>query len=242
MHIRSGFVAGLVSLAMLVCLVGGASAVTPEAALRAGFPQVKSIDSMTPSDIPGVWEVVSGSNVIFYYYPAKDLIIIGDILGKDLKPKSEERKAILAAKAAEAMEKVARELPLDKALKIGEGKHVVIEFTDPDCPFCWKLAEYFTKRPDVTQYVFFSPIKAPGSITKIQFILGAKDKVRAYDSIMLAHEIPETSEPATEATQSLSLEHVALSEKVGIRITPTIFIDGRLVTGTDPRKLDELLR
>ena len=30
-------------------------------------------------------------------------------------------------------------LNLDKALKIGTGKTTIIEFTDPDCPYCRQL-------------------------------------------------------------------------------------------------------
>jgi thiol:disulfide interchange protein DsbC len=37
----------------------------------------------------------------------------------------------------------AETLDLDKALRIGTGKTTVIEFTDPDCPYCRKAYQYF---------------------------------------------------------------------------------------------------
>lgn len=230
-------VATVLSGAALLLLAGvscaSSVAVKPEAALRAAFPEVKA-DAVAPTDIPGLYEVISGPNIL-YYYPAKDLIFVGDIIGKDRKSRTAERKGALAAKAA-------KDLPLDKAVKIGEGKHVVVEFTDPDCPFCRKAAEYFTKRTDVTQYIFFAPIAHPGAITKIQYILGAQNKAEAYDAMMLGQEIPATATPPTDAVKALAEEHMNLARKVGVQGTPTFFIKGQQVMGADVKRLDELLK
>jgi thiol:disulfide interchange protein DsbC len=208
-------------------------AVKVDSSLRAAFPQVQ-FDSITPSEIPGLYEVVSGQNIL-YYYPAKDLIVAGDIFGKDLKNHTAERKGGLAAK-------LVRDFPLDKAVKIGEGKHVVIEFTDPDCPYCRKASEYFTKRTDVTRYVFFAPLAHPAAITKIQYILGAPNKAEAYDQMMLGQEIPASAKPASEEIKALAQEHLALGKKVGLQGTPTFFVDGQQVVGADIHRLDELLK
>jgi thiol:disulfide interchange protein DsbC len=204
-----------------------------EAALRSAFPQVK-FDAMTPSDIPGVYEVAVGQN-IFYFYPDKELILTGEIIGKDLKNRTAERKGALAAKAVQS-------LPLEKAVKVGDGKHVVVEFTDPDCPYCRKAFEYFAKRSDVTQYIFFSALAHPGAITKIEYILGAENKAAAYDAMMLGQEIPADAKPATPATKALAQEHLALARKVGIQGTPTFFVKGQQVIGADQSRLDELLK
>jgi thiol:disulfide interchange protein DsbC len=237
MSFKRGFVASLLSGAVMLGLAGvsfaSSDAVKPEVALRAAFPQVK-FDSLSPAEIPGLYEVVSGQN-IFYYYPAKDLILTGEIIGKDLKSRTAEHKGALASK-------LVKDLPLDKAVKIGEGKHVVIEFTDPDCPYCRKASEYFTKRTDVTRYVFFAPLAHPAAITKIQYILGAANKAEAYDAMMLGQEIPASAKPATEAVKALAQEHLAMARKVGIQGTPTFFVNGEQVVGADSKKLDELLK
>ena len=63
-------------------------------------------------------------------------------------------------------------LDLTKAVKIGNGKTMVIEFTDPDCPFCRKAEAYLQKRTDLTRYIFFIPLKShPASKGKVQYIL-----------------------------------------------------------------------
>src|SRR5574340_1146888 len=46
-------------------------------------------------------------------------------------------------------------LPLDKAIKIGDGGTTVIEITDPDCPFCRRASAYLSAKNDITRYVFF---------------------------------------------------------------------------------------
>ena len=204
-----------------------------EAGFRAAFPQVK-FDSMSPSEIPCLYEVVAGQNVL-YYYPDKNLILVGDVVGPDLKSHTAERRGVLAAKAA-------KDLPLDKAVKIGDGKNVVVEFTDPDCPYCRKAYEYFTKRTDVTQYIFFAPIAHPQAITKVEYILGAANKAQAYDAMMLGQEIPANAKPASQAAKDLAQEHLALARKVGIQGTPTFFINGQQVVGADTKKFDELLK
>jgi thiol:disulfide interchange protein DsbC len=242
MSLRSRLVAFLSAGALLLSLAAVASAapeavkpeaVKPEAALRAAYPQVQ-FDSISPSEIPGLYEVVAGQN-IFYYYPEKDLIIAGEIFGRDLKSRTAERRGELAAK-------VVKTLPLEKAVKVGDGKRVVIEFTDPDCPYCRKASEYFTKRSDVTRYVFFAPIAHPNAITKVEYILGSENPAQAYDAMMLGEEIPKDAKPVTPAIKALAQEHLQLAKKVGIQGTPTFFFDGQQVVGSDTAKFDEMLK
>jgi thiol:disulfide interchange protein DsbC len=237
MSFKRGFVTSLLLVAVSLGIAGVSSAasdaVKPEVALRAAFPQVP-FDTITPSEIPGLYEVVSGQN-IFYYYPEKELILTGEIIGKDLKSRTAEHRGALAAK-------VVKSLPLDKAVKVGDGKKIVIEFTDPDCPYCRKAFEYFSKRSDVTQYVYFAALAHPAAITKIQYILGADNKAQAFDAMMLGQEIPASAKPVSEAIKELAQEHLALAKKVGIQGTPTFYINGEQVVGADIKKMDELLK
>lgn len=241
MWFNKRFFAALLSGAMLLAVAGVSwAAPNPESAFRAAFPQVP-FESMTPTEIPGLYEVVSGQNV-FYYYPDKDLILTGELVGKDLKSRTAERKQALAAVVAAKAVKAAKELPLEKAVKVGEGKQVVIEFTDPDCPYCRKASEYFTKRSDVTRYVFFAPLAHPGAIKKIEYILSAPNKAEAYDAMMLGQEIPASAKPASAEVKQLAQEHLALAKKLGIQGTPTFFVGDQQVIGADTQKLDQLLK
>ncbi|GFO56927.1 protein disulfide-isomerase [Geomonas sp. Red276] len=234
----TGFLCGFLLLAgaALPCAAADTKTDTQkvEASLREAFPQVPTVDAVLPSEIPGVYEIDSGQNV-FYYYPEKQLVIIGEMVGKDLKSKTAERRGALSAR-------LVKDLPLDKAVKVGDGKKTVIEFTDPDCPYCRKAYEYFTKRNDVTQYIFFSPLAHPQAITKVEYILGADNKVQAYDSMMLGQEIPAGAKPPTEAVKALAQEHLALARKMGVQGTPTFYINGQQVVGADTKRFDELLK
>jgi thiol:disulfide interchange protein DsbC len=178
--------------------------------------------------------VVSGTNIL-YFYPEEDLLFVGDIYRKG-------GQSITAAKRQEIASKLVNSLPLDKAVKIGAGPRVVIEFTDPDCPYCKKASEFFKNRTDVTRYVFFAPFAHPQAITKIHYILNARDKAHAY------HEMMENKTPSQppggygEAIKSLAQEHLNLARKVGVQGTPTFFIGGTQVVGADVGQLERLLK
>ena len=152
-----------------------------------------------------------------------------------MKSRTAEHRGALAAK-------LVKTLPLDKAVKVGDGKKIVIEFTDPDCPYCRKAFEYFSKRTDVTQYVFFAALAHPAAITKIQYILGADNKAQAFDAMMLGQEIPATAKPVTESIKMLAQEHLSLAKKMGIQGTPTFYIKDEQVVGADTKKIDDLLK
>ena len=208
-------------------------AVSPEAALRKAFPNV-TIDSIGETAVKGMYEVVSGQNV-FYYYPEKELLFFGDIVTLKGKNLTAEKKGELSAKRVQS-------LPLDKAVKIGNGKAVVIEFTDPDCPYCKKAYEFLKNRTDVTHYLFFSPFAHPAAINKIHYILNAEDKTKAY------HEMFEGGNPVppaagySDAVKKLAQEHMNLARSVGVSGTPTFFINGKQVVGADIQQIEQLLK
>lgn len=244
MSLKRSIVASLLIMSAVLGSAAVSSAASgtakAEASLRAAFPQV-NFDAVTTSEIPGLYQVTSGQN-IFYYYPEKELVVTGEIIGKDLKSRTAEHRQGLQAAAAAKAVKAVQELPLDKAVKIGDGKISVIEFTDPDCPYCRKAFEYFSKRSDVTQYVFFAALAHPAAITKIEYILGADNKAQAFDAMMLGQEIPAGAKPATAAVKALAQEHLAFAKKVGIQGTPTFFIKGQQIVGADTKRMDELLK
>lgn len=135
-------------------------------------------------------------------------------------------------------------LDLSKALVIGNGPKMVIEFTDPDCPFCRKAAAYFNNRRDVTLYIFFTPLAMhPHARQKAQYILSGKDKSRLYHEVMAGavDKAPVHSLTNTPSGIKLLEEQQAIAHKNGIDATPTFMIMGRIVEGFDQHKIEELL-
>ncbi|MBI5656748.1 MAG: DsbC family protein [Geobacter sp.] len=208
-----------------------ALATSPEAALKKAFPEI-TVDSMQKIDVPGWYEVVTGQNVL-YFYPEKDYLFVGEIYGKD-------RQSLTAARKRQLSAKLVKTLPLEKGVKIGSGKNVIIEFTDPDCPYCRKASEFLAKRRDVTRYVFFAPLAHPAAIGKIQHILNARDKARAYEEMMKGATPPQ-GENFPESVKALAQEHLALARKVGVQGTPTFFVNGTEVVGADEKRIEALL-
>lgn len=135
-------------------------------------------------------------------------------------------------------------IDLSKAIVVGNGPKKVIEFTDPDCPFCRKASAYFHNRTDVTRYIFFNPLKMhQNARPKAQYILSGKDKARLYHEVMagMVDRVDINTLPITPAGVKLQEEQHAIAQKTGIDATPTFMIMGRIIEGFDQVKIEELL-
>lgn len=211
----------------------------PESVFKKAFPQLK-LDSMTPSDISGLYEVVSGQN-IFFFYPAKELLLVGEIYTKAGQNLTSEKKRALKAKTQQAALEKLKDLPLDKAVKVGNGPKKVIEFTDPDCPYCRRASEALKGRADITRYVFLTPLAHPNAITKVHYILSATDQEKAYHEMMEGKPVPDGVEFSKEV-QAQAAEFMSLARTLGIDGTPTFYINGQQVVGADMERIRELLK
>ena len=227
------------TLCVLVIITTGASlqAATPEESFRKNFPDIP-VESVTPTDILGVYEIVAGGRIA-YYAPGPEYLIIGEIVTK-------ERKNLTQARTTELQGKKFKDLPLEKAVKIGSGPHTVIEITDPDCPFCRKASDYFATRNDVTRYVFFYPIPAlhPNAAAKVPYILCAIDRAKAYEEAMTGKLDEMKFTPCDDAAAAeLFKTHKESGEKIGGGSigTPLFLIDGQVVKGANIPQIEKIL-
>jgi thiol:disulfide interchange protein DsbC len=134
-------------------------------------------------------------------------------------------------------------LDLDKAVKVGSGPTMVIEFTDPDCPYCRKAEAFFTGKSQVTRYIFFLPLVShPASKGKVQWILSAKDKARAYQQVLAGDFGPKQLAEITPAGIKLQKEHQEIAKLNKMNSTPTFMIYGRIIEGFDQKKLEPLIK
>lgn len=185
-----------------------------ESAFRTAFPKVR-VDAVHPTPVEGLFEVVAGENVL-YFAPATGHLLFGELWSKEGVSLTAARKDHLLA------EKVAR-LPLDRAVKLGDGPTVVIEVTDPDCPFCRMGSDYLKTRNDVTRYVFFQPLPGhPRARAKARYILAASDPASAYAEVF-SGRYDEDPVPEFAPTDRLE-EHLRLVEELGTRGTPHYWI------------------
>jgi thiol:disulfide interchange protein DsbC len=229
--------------AMLLWCVGTANAGSDvEKTFKADFPDI-AFDSINQSPVKGLYEVTEGRR-IYYFAPEEGILIAGQMFDKTKKNLTVNRLEVIAAKFDEDIARKAKDLPLDKAVKIGSGKHVVIEFTDPDCPFCRKAAKFFESRTDVTKYTFFTPLPMhPDAANKVRYILCNKDTAKAFDEVMNGKIDSQKYETCknTEVDDLINL-HKSEGTKMGVVSTPFFVIDGKVVNGADIPKIEKLLK
>jgi thiol:disulfide interchange protein DsbC len=227
------------ALGVLMAMMTGTTlqAATPDESFRKNFPDIP-LESITPTDLPGLYEIVAGGGRVAYYAPGPGYLIVGEIVTK-------EKKNLTQARSTELHVKKFKDLPLEKAVKIGSGSHTVIEVTDPDCPFCRKASEYFATRKDVTRYVFLYPLPMhPSAEAKIKYIFCAQDQAKAYEEAMTGKldEMKFSSCDDAAAAESVKT-HKEIGDRIGIQGlgTPMFVIDGQFVRGANMPEMEKIL-
>ena len=197
-----------------------------------------NVEAVEKSPIEGIYEIVANKgSIVFYYAPKSELIIFGEIYDKSKKSLTQEKRDQLQAKKI-------TDIPLDKAIKIGTGKNKVIEFTDPDCPYCRQAAEYF-KNKNVTKYVYLIPITQlhPKAEEKAKYILAAEDKVKAYYEVMSGAKDKDdlSSQKISQDVNDMYQAQQSIGNKIGITGTPAFWINGKYMPGANIKMFDTLL-
>jgi len=231
----------MVGILCVFLSVSAALALTPEESLKKNFPAI-SFESMTPSNIPGLYEVTADRR-IFYYAPDAESIVGGPIVTKDGRNLTDEKFQAMELKRLSAIAKKLKDVPLDKALKIGSGKNTVIEITDPDCSYCRRAAQFFQGRTDVTKYIFFYPLPMnKDSEPKIRYILCAKDKAKAYEDVMAGKMDDMKFQVCNDgAVEALAKVHQETALALGVTGTPLFFINDQPVMGANIPLIEKLL-
>ncbi len=136
----------------------------------------------------------------------------------------------------------ASDIDFSKGVRIGSGPKTVVEFTDPDCPFCRSASRYLDGRSDVTRYVFFFPLaRHPRAREKARYILSQSDRARTYHEVMAGKLDRVKTFSATESGVRLQQEQSEIASRAGVRSTPTFMVFGRVIVGFDEQKLREAL-
>ncbi len=194
------------------------------------------VDRLEKGPLAGLYEVTVKDSVI-YFQPESGLVFIGDVLDKKrINLTAEKRKAIMIRRL--------EALPLATAVKIGNGPKKVIEFSDPDCPFCRKTFQFFKDRKDVTRFVFLFPVEElhPRAKAKSLYILCADDKAKAYKEILSGGLDVGVIPICTDSNVAKVLdEHIAIARSLGVTGTPFLGIMGETIQGADMDRIALLL-
>jgi thiol:disulfide interchange protein DsbC len=202
--------------------------------LLKAFPKAP-VSSIRPTPVDGLFEIESDGN-IFYYCPKSENIIVGEIYSKD-------GKSITAEARNRIVEKKLASIDVSRAIKIGNGKNVVIEFTDTDCPFCRKSYEYWKTKSDITRYIFLFPVPSlhPKAVEKSEWIMSRKDKAEAFDDVLSGKFDNAAPQGVTDEGKNLLKEHIRIAEKVKVTGTPMFFVNNKFIPGANFQAIDRAL-
>ncbi len=205
----------------------GLSAQAQESAIRKTLgeriPQMGKIDEVRPTAMQGLYEVRIGTDV-FYTDAKGNYVIQGELIDtKARRNLTEDRINKLTAVDFS-------ELPLKDAFTIvrGDGKRKVAVFEDPNCGYCKRFERDLQNVDNVTVYLFLYPILSPDSAEKSRNVWCAKDRVAAWQDMMVREKLPASASCDTAAIQ----RNLAFGRKHKITGTPTlIFANGTRVPG-----------
>jgi thiol:disulfide interchange protein DsbC len=212
------------------------AAADAQRALQQTFTNL-SFEDFGPSPIRGpIYQATAGGRII-YFAPQSGHLLFAAVYDKN------GVNLTALAQDASAKKRLGAVDPAD-ALVIGPaGAPQVIEFTDPDCPFCQALERFWnTKAAEgkpVQRLVYFVSGIHPEAAAKAEHILCSPNKEAAFKAMYAG------ARPAVLLTCSAGHDKVGKDaetvRKMGISGTPTLFVDGKLVNGFQQAELEAFL-
>lgn len=245
----------MILFVLLLIMLNGTALAAPASLVRkcrtffpVDFPATHT-SAIVKSPVPGLCEIHSGANVLYYAPPSRagehGRMVIGDIYtpeGVDLTVQVRQK----------LLESLVKKIKLDKAIKIGNGPVRVVEFTDPDCPFCRRLEKFFSSRPDlekkITRYVFLFPLPGlhPRSTAKARWILCQADRHAAINAVMIQAKLDDkdiTYPPQCRLSQVEGPLDAArkAGKELQVNGTPYLVVNGRILSGPTPQALENAI-
>ena len=254
---KSFITMAMISTALAVPCFSFAGSVPTAAEVEAKFSKIlrnTKVTSVKASPVPGLYEIITGPNVFYFAPEGEGHLVFGQIVDKNGVNLTASIQEKLKAEADKAKEKssaaLLRNLDLSQAVKIGNGKNIVIEFTDPDCPYCRKADNILSRRSeDVTRYVFLFPLDQlhPNARAKSVYVHSSQNKAQAlhdvfagkYDSVLPVNNNGEAK--IALATKTLE-SGIKAGVSLGVQGTPMLFVNGTMVNGADEAKIISLLK
>jgi thiol:disulfide interchange protein DsbC len=132
-------------------------------------------------------------------------------------------------------------LPLQQAVKIqrGNGKRVLVMFSDPYCPYCKQFEQTLQQIDNITVYVFMYPVIKPDLADHSRAVWCSPDRGKAWLDLALRGK-PSAVSASCDTPLEKNLE---LGHKLGVNSTPTLILASgeRISGGMSAADLRELL-
>jgi thiol:disulfide interchange protein DsbC len=206
-------------------------------ALAERIPNFPPINAVSPTPVPGIWEVrYAGTEILYTDAKGDHIFVEGVLLATDgmvnLTQASLDK--VLAVDFAK--------LPLKDAIVIkqGTGARRMAVFADPNCGFCRRFERDIAELKDVTIYTFLIPILGGDSMEKSRDVWCARDAGAAWRGLMV-DGMAAPKAPARCDSRALE-RNLAFAREHGLNSTPaTIFENGVRRPGAIPMAAVEQL-
>jgi thiol:disulfide interchange protein DsbC len=204
--------------------------------LRQTFTNLQ-FEDFGPSPVKGpIYQAMAGGRVI-YYAPESEHILFAAVYDKN------GINVTALAQDARARKQLAAIDPA-KALAVGPASAPqVIEFTDPDCPYCRALDRFWAAKAaegkPVRRLIYFVSGIHPEAAAKAEHILCTPDKEAAFKAIY-AGATPTQLHKCREGRDKVDAD-AQLVRSLGISGTPTLIADGKLISGFQQAELQAFL-
>lgn len=213
-----------------------AAARAAEQSLHQSFANLQ-FEDFGPAPIKGPLYQASAGGRILYYAPQSDHLLFATIYDKN------GVNLTALAQDASARKKLGMLEP-SQALTIGPpGAPTVIEFTDPDCPYCRALDRFWAAKAaegkPVRRQIYFVSGIHPQAASKAEHILCSKDQAGAF-RVTYAGEAPRPLATCKEGAARVAANAQAV-KAMGISGTPTLILDGRVISGFQQAEVEAWL-
>ncbi|SFG36768.1 thiol:disulfide interchange protein DsbC [Novosphingobium sp. CF614] len=213
-----------------------AAAAEAQRQLRQTFTNL-TFEDFGPAPVSGpIYQAVAGGRVI-YFAPESQHLLFAAIYDKN------GINLTALAMDASARKRLGAINPAD-ALVVGPaGAPKIIEFTDPDCPYCQALERFWLAKEaegkPVQRLIYFVSGIHPQAAAKAEHILCSADQQAAFKSIYSGAQ-PAALHKCRPGAEKVARDAETV-RKMGVSGTPTLFVDGKLVSGFQQAELEAFL-
>jgi thiol:disulfide interchange protein DsbC len=215
----------------------GEAAEAAQRQLRQSFTNLK-FEEFGPAPVKGtIYQAIAGGRIL-YYAPASEHILFATVYDKNgvnvtaLAQEASTRKRLQTIDPAQALVIGPSDAPQ------------VIEFTDPDCPYCRALDKFWAAKAaegkPVRRLIYFVSGIHPDAAAKAEHILCSPDRETAFRAIY-AGAAPKALEKCAEGAAKVKADAETVI-KLGIGGTPTLIADGKLISGFQQAELEAFLQ
>jgi thiol:disulfide interchange protein DsbC len=194
-----------------------------EKRLKETFPNAK-YEKFENSQVSGLYTVYlvskDGARIV-YWNDQAEVLLFGEMIDKT--------GTSLTMKAREKyMGEQMLNIDTSLAIKVGNGKHKVVEFLDIDCPYCVQYNNYIKGKEDVTRYIFLYNAMQdnhPESDAKSVHVLCSKDKLTALENLY-SRKVQTKDLLTCKEGEEILEKYKNIASQYQVSGTPTLMING----------------